>query len=296
MSEPNRQPPAPPPHARTIALLYACFAGLWIVLSDAALRSFGMPDWLVQELEVFKGLAFVAVTSALLYLLLRAVKPPELPAAAPFPDPSTSSADAPTGQGLFVIVLTLILLVPAVGYTILQVSSPVRERETFSDLQAIASLKAEQVELWREGMVAVTAAIPDTDRLSADLARIASGEQQGLSEASTALLRGQWESYALAALIVLNASGDEVGRVGEAGELPPQTRGLLSLAASSAVTLNSELYFPDGRPAWTWCAPCWHRAVARRSPAIWWPASTPTCFSSPSSIAGPGRARVVRPT
>jgi hypothetical protein len=55
MTEPDNKPLPSGVRARTIALLYACFAGLWIVLSDAGLRSIGFPEWLLLELEVYKG-------------------------------------------------------------------------------------------------------------------------------------------------------------------------------------------------------------------------------------------------
>ncbi|MDP2240702.1 MAG: EAL domain-containing protein [Burkholderiales bacterium] len=54
-----------------IALIYAALAALWIVASGALL-SFAVDDPLLQgRIELIKGLAFVAVTSGLLYLVLR---------------------------------------------------------------------------------------------------------------------------------------------------------------------------------------------------------------------------------
>ncbi len=52
MSDPDHQQLPAGLRARNIALLYACFAGLWIVLSDSGLRSIGLPEWLLMELEV----------------------------------------------------------------------------------------------------------------------------------------------------------------------------------------------------------------------------------------------------
>lgn len=54
-----------------IVLPYALFAGLWIVLSDRLLDLLvSNPQW-VSRLQTYKGLAFVAVTTLLLYFLVR---------------------------------------------------------------------------------------------------------------------------------------------------------------------------------------------------------------------------------
>ena len=55
----------------TIAAAYAAAASLWILLSDRIVRvSVGRPG-LAETFASVKGLAFVALTSGALYLLLR---------------------------------------------------------------------------------------------------------------------------------------------------------------------------------------------------------------------------------
>jgi two-component system, sensor histidine kinase and response regulator len=55
----------------TIAVAYAAAASLWILVSDRIVRvSVGRPG-LAETFDSLKGLAFVAITSAVLYLLLR---------------------------------------------------------------------------------------------------------------------------------------------------------------------------------------------------------------------------------
>ncbi len=250
MSDPDNNPLPPGPRARTIALLYACFAGLWIVLSDSGLRSLGLPEWLLREFEVYKGLAFVAITSGLLYLLLRRDQAaPPVPALSPLALPRQIPTDSPSGQRLFALILTLVMLVPVVGFGILSLSAPVREQETYSDLHAIASLKAEQIELWRQGMLAVTASFPEMGRVARDLDQISTGEQVELSRESLQTLQSSLDVYALADILVLDTQGNEVTRLGEAGALPAQTASLLGIAAASATTLNSDLYFAANRGA-----------------------------------------------
>lgn len=55
--------------ALRLALVYALAAGLWIILSDGALGWLGLPLELERQVSSVKGLLFVLVTAALLYLL-----------------------------------------------------------------------------------------------------------------------------------------------------------------------------------------------------------------------------------
>ncbi len=72
-AQPNQATAGPQPTgaALRLVLIYAIFAGLWIVLSDKAVA------WLLQDpghillASTLKGWLFVAVTSLLLYGLVR---------------------------------------------------------------------------------------------------------------------------------------------------------------------------------------------------------------------------------
>lgn len=57
--------------ALRISLIYALIAGAWILLSGRALMAFVAPPEIRNQLEIYKGWAFVAVTALLLYLVLR---------------------------------------------------------------------------------------------------------------------------------------------------------------------------------------------------------------------------------
>lgn len=56
---------------RTVTLSYAVFAALWIYFSDAVLGQFVRDPAKLVALSVYKGLAFVAVTATLLWLLMQ---------------------------------------------------------------------------------------------------------------------------------------------------------------------------------------------------------------------------------
>jgi diguanylate cyclase (GGDEF)-like protein/PAS domain S-box-containing protein len=54
-----------------LTLIYLLAAGLWIFFSDALLSSLHLPTELAEKLQLLKGLGFVLLSSALLYLVLR---------------------------------------------------------------------------------------------------------------------------------------------------------------------------------------------------------------------------------
>lgn len=62
---------APAAAAGRVVLIYAAFATIWILTSDAALEALLRDPAQWARAEMVKGLLFVAVTSALLYVLVR---------------------------------------------------------------------------------------------------------------------------------------------------------------------------------------------------------------------------------
>jgi PAS domain S-box-containing protein len=140
----------------SIALLYAAFSGGWIIASGMLL-TVSLSDPLLQgRLELAKGLAFVVVSSGLLYLLLRAWAEP----------PATAKEGAEGGEGgesggsamagmrrpetarVAGLIAALALVVPLLGLAIIQLHGPQVEREAYANLDAVASLKAQQIESW----------------------------------------------------------------------------------------------------------------------------------------------------
>ncbi|MGB0127685.1 MAG: cache domain-containing protein, partial [Rhodocyclaceae bacterium] len=134
--------PASPPPATgvvTVVLVYAVFAGLWILLSDAAV------SWLVSDpvkaalVSTVKGWAFVAVTSLLLFGLMRRLLR--------FPDHGLPVARTTlrTLRLPLAIVFVVIALLVAVGIF------HTMDAETATQgarLVAIADLKTRQISDW----------------------------------------------------------------------------------------------------------------------------------------------------
>lgn len=141
--------------AARIALLYLAFAALWIYASDRVLAMFVEDrQWLVW-LGMIKGVAYVLVTSLLLYVLLRNWSQAE---EAPVP-----SQAALRRHWLAVVSLFLALVLPLLVYSVSRVEGPRIRDESFDELSDIAQLKTGQIEHWlaeRKGDAEILMASP----------------------------------------------------------------------------------------------------------------------------------------
>ncbi|MCY1291009.1 diguanylate cyclase (GGDEF) domain protein [compost metagenome] len=61
-----------PSSARRLTLIYLIFASLWIFLGDALPRQLSIPPMHIEQVQLVRRLAFIAITAALIYLVLRA--------------------------------------------------------------------------------------------------------------------------------------------------------------------------------------------------------------------------------
>ncbi|MFA5825198.1 MAG: ATP-binding protein [Gallionellaceae bacterium] len=149
-----------------VALFYAAFAALWIVVSDYLLTIADPVLWV--RIELAKGLAFVVVTSFLLYLLLRSrgVRPFR----------QTDGPQLGTGRPSLAFA-ALVLVVPLIGFAITRLYGPQIEREAYADLEVIAQLKAEQIENWMAERQGDAEVLAGDDAFVARVARLARREQ-----------------------------------------------------------------------------------------------------------------------
>ena len=124
-----------------IALFYGVLAAVWIVLSGALLSLVVSDPVLLGRLELAKGLAFVLVTSGLLYLALSN-------SAAGGTQPGEVAAGLPSGRRLGALFVALALVVPVIGLVIVGVQGPRTDRAALANLEDVARLKGEAVERW----------------------------------------------------------------------------------------------------------------------------------------------------
>ena len=131
--------PQPPGEVRPnnfgVVLIYAAFAGLWIWLSDLVVEWLFGGSAQAMLASTLKGWLFVAVTSLLLYVLLRRM-----------PDVAISVPMSGGKPGLpFLLLATAIVVFT--GISIAHTAVRTQEKEV-SRLQAIADLKTRQIGDW----------------------------------------------------------------------------------------------------------------------------------------------------
>jgi two-component system, sensor histidine kinase and response regulator len=131
------------PGAGRVAIAYVAIAVAWISVSDGLMGLLIQDPVLLGRLSALKGFLFVAITGALLYLLLRSRwgADPSLEVA------GKRFASIPPPARVFVLIV-LFLCVPVIGIGVVTFQRPLREKDVYGDLRAVADLKAGQIENW----------------------------------------------------------------------------------------------------------------------------------------------------
>ncbi len=128
--------------ALLVAVIYAAFGALWILLSDEALKLLVQDAGQFAAVSLFKGWLYVLATSLLLYGLLRRFELRPLKNASVGASPARFCHWQP-----FVL---LMLCVAGAGAVSIAYHWQQQQREEFSHLQAFAELKAAQIADWLE--------------------------------------------------------------------------------------------------------------------------------------------------
>ncbi|MEA5098574.1 MAG: hypothetical protein VB032_08575 [Burkholderiaceae bacterium] len=146
MSEDNRAKSNRPglTQAWIYALVYFALANLWIVMSGNLLDLLPGIENIRSDLEVYKGLFFVLVTSAILYLLLRSWQ------RAKSSGGGNGSADAASskvvGKWVSVVFLGLLVVIVTVGYLVFERMKSVESRKSEQYLAAVAKLESDDIQ------------------------------------------------------------------------------------------------------------------------------------------------------
>ncbi|MDP2762193.1 MAG: PAS domain S-box protein [Sideroxyarcus sp.] len=238
----------------TVALLYAGFATVWIAASGYLL-TFAVSDPLLRErIELVKGVVFVAVTGMLLYLLLKGWREPSGGAA------TVQAGDIapPRNIRLALTFAALMLVVPLIGLSIVKIYIPQEEQEAYRNLEAIARLKADQIENWlneRRG---------DSEGLAASSGFAQLVEQHLRYPEKDSRLFGQImdqlnslrTTYAYDSILLLDTGGRLWASTGDDVDIPSALRDALRLSLSSNQVQRSNLYRDEfGRINLDWVVP-----------------------------------------
>lgn len=223
-----------------IALLYASFAALWIIASSTFL-SVTIDDPLLQNrFELIKGLLFVAVTTGLLYLLLRAWIDPLLATS-----PKMHSMPVSGGRRLILLFLAFLMIVPLVGYSFLKLYGPPTERQAFANLQAVADLKAAHIENWLAERELAAMRMLATEQFIRQVTQM----QSPNAFQARAEVRSYLEAIRLAhgyrTVTLLGADGRELISTGDQGTMKPRIGSRLTTAFASGRVQRGELSLDD---------------------------------------------------
>jgi len=236
MSFTSDNPPSVSRKAARVAGAYLVFATLWIFASDRLLTLALSDPELLTRISTAKGFAFVAVTSLLLYLLLRLWDDTGAESGAP-PSP------APRLRKLVGLFLGLLLIVPLIAFSIVHLHGPHLRGDALAGLSAVASLKAGQIESWLAERRGDAEVLADAKGLAVEAERLVLTG----NTASRTFVANRLETFRKAkgfdSALLLDASGQTVLAIGANVEAPALVKQqLLPAALASGQVQRSELY------------------------------------------------------
>ncbi|MGA7594285.1 MAG: PAS domain S-box protein [Gallionella sp.] len=220
-----------------IALLYAVLAALWIILSGYLL-TFTVSDALLQSrIELAKGLAFVAVTSGLLYLLLKGWNKYS-GTATPV---SISEIAKPNILLLMLTLILLVMVVPAMDLTIYEQRVPARENSAYQNLGAIAELKGRQIEQWLAERSSDAQGLADNTGFVSQMEDFQSSAPKVIPNRSiSGELRSMLNNHGFDTILLFAPDGRLLSSLGSDTDKPPEN--LIHQALSSGRIIFSDLY------------------------------------------------------
>ncbi|EGV17793.1 bifunctional diguanylate cyclase/phosphodiesterase [Thiocapsa marina] len=224
------------PALRT-TVAYTLFALLWIVVSDWLLSAGAGDSGILLWLSMFKGWLFVVVTAGLLYLLLRR-----------FPEVSSDRPGEPLKRRrLLLAIVGSLLLIPLLAFGLVLIHGPQLERDAYENLEAIAALKANQLEQWmavRDADGALLASDAAFSRRVAGLLREPDADPSLAAEVSERLA-ALANARGYDGVMLLDSRGDVVLALLES-HLPSEALKALAVRArAEGRILRSDLYQDD---------------------------------------------------
>lgn len=233
-------------------LIYALFASLWILFSDQlVIHIFSSPAE-VALANTLKGWLFVLVTSTLLFVLLKY-------SAKQFsePPPEENVHSGFKSVLLPLLFLVLVALVPLIGFVFVKVQTPQLERETYSSLQAVARLKAEQIENWLGERQADARDVATFKRFQAQLeAFLDDRNKRPYQPEISARLQNFIDNHAFNSVLLVDESAALLAAEGQHRDMTPAIRALVAEAFHTQKIVRGDLFLdPTQRAHLDWYVP-----------------------------------------
>ncbi|WP_296808703.1 EAL domain-containing protein [Thiocapsa sp.] len=231
--------------ALRVALIYFVFGLAWILASDVLLSLATGELGILLGMSLTKGLLFVAVTAILLFWLLNT-------SIGRAREAEPSAVEGPiepvTPLRMILGFLVLLILVPMLSLGVVLIHGPQLERDAYSNLNAVAALKAGQLEQWmaeRHGDAALLASdVPFSRRLDQLLGDLPPDPTLAadISDRLAALVN----AYDYEGVLLVALDGDVVLSIGEHSELLAPLDALALRARVENRVLQSGLHRDEG--------------------------------------------------
>ena len=222
-----------------IALSYGVLAILWIFTSSAFLRIAVDDPALQVKIEVVKGLLFVLVTSGLLYMLLVGWSARQQKITDSVEKGVRSRAQI---YRFVLLVALMVLIVPLSGMLAIKAHVPATEKEVFSNLKAIADLKAGQIEAWLAERHNVGVAMQANDGFIRAVAAIQRGDGSGRKHYVLGRLEAIQHAHRFDKVLLVNTRGEILLSAGGDHHLSDATEAMLGAALKSGQVQRSSVF------------------------------------------------------
>lgn len=221
--------------AGAITLIYAAFATVWIVASGTVVYIATADPVLQGRIEIAKGLAFVAITSGLLYLLLRARR-----------DVVTASVTEPLPRRerwqLALVLVILAMTVPMIGFAVFALSARQVEQNVFGDLHAVAESKAKQIEDWLAERLSDAETLAASSGFIGQVNALQRGDDALAREAVRARLTSLLKTFTFDYIVLQDARGRTLLTAGKPAVTGETGAVLVRNAAAAGKVRMSELF------------------------------------------------------
>jgi len=236
-----------------ITLIYGVTSSLWILFSDKLVMGLFSDPAQINFASTFKGWLFVAVTSWLLYLTLKNnIDNQKFKMAAQVGE----SVLLPVSQ-LPLIFIALALIVPLIGVAFVKIQTPQMEREAYSNLQAIARLKAEQIENWLTERHGDSQELKASAALDTHLYKLIQGNaDKQETQAILAGFQNLHEHYAYNSILLVDQHSHTLLSQGANFDVTLSVRDLVALSMRSKQVQSSKLFRDEtGQVQLAWVVP-----------------------------------------
>ena len=211
-------------YAVRVTIGYAIAAILWIFFSDQWLTYLTDFDT-VRKLSTGKGLAFVLVTSALLYFTLRT--------ASANGRPLTQAGNTGMSWPLLTVFVVLTATIAGIGLATFRFQSDTLRTNALTGLRAVAELKVEGISRWLEERRANARSLSGSPVVQTTLARWLETGGAGDRAQLTGLLLNLRETYGFSAIAILDPTGKPLLAEPAGDDISPAPSAVMAAAFAS---------------------------------------------------------------